>query len=296
MKKLLIALLIVVLTFTVAFALVGCDNGARTILVPNDGSNLTRALLLLQQEGFITLRDGAKATDALTIQDITDSKGNKISPVKAELITVQLQESPDGTLAVINGNYALQAGLSVSEDALAVESAAGDAAQQYANIIAVRKGNENTDKTKALLNALFSKEVYDYINDHYNGSVLPVFTSENFATEIAAPSGDDKTITVGASQVPHAEILNIIKAKLATAGWTLTIRTFDDYVTPNTALDEGSLDANYFQHEPYLITFNTDYKTNLVSVGKIHYEPFGLYGQNVSKQDYKDGKVSKTVE
>ncbi len=148
----------------------------RQIFVPNDGSNLTRALFLLQDEGFITLRSGVKATDTLTLQDITEDNDNEIKDVDAATVATHLHEATAGTLAVINGNYALAANLSASSDALAVENASGDAAQLYANIIAVKKGNENTDKTKALLKALLSKEVYDYINEHYNGAVLPVFT------------------------------------------------------------------------------------------------------------------------
>lgn len=147
----------------------------RTILVPNDGSNLTRALFVLQDEGYLTLKEGVTASDTLTVQDIADNKGNTVSPVQADTVAAQLQEQKDGTIAVINGNYALQAGLNV-KDALAVESAEGDAAQLYANIIAVKEGNENHAKIKALVSALKSKEVYDYITAQYNGAVLPVFS------------------------------------------------------------------------------------------------------------------------
>ncbi len=150
------------------------NKTGRTILVPNDGSNLTRALFVLQDEGYITLKDGVTASSALTVQDIADSKGNTVSPVQADTVAAQLQEQKDGTIAVINGNYALQAGLNV-KDALAVENAEGDAAQLYANIIAVKKGNENHAKIKALVSALKSKKVYDYITGHYDGAVLPVF-------------------------------------------------------------------------------------------------------------------------
>ncbi len=152
------------------------DKTGRTILIPNDGSNLTRALFVLQDEGFITLRSGASATETLSVQDIADSNGNKVNTIDAPTITAILQESDDGTLAVINGNYALQAG--ITDTVLALENAEGDAAQLYANIIAVKKGNEDTEKTRALLSALFSQEVYDYINATYGGSVLPVFTVE----------------------------------------------------------------------------------------------------------------------
>lgn len=154
----------------------GFKSTGRKILIPNDGSNLTRALFVLQDEGFITLRDGVKPTDTLTVQDIAQDNGNEISPIDAPTVTVILAESQDGTLAVVNGNYALQAGLSVVNDALAVEKADGDAGQLYANVLAVKAGNENSEKTKALLNALLSEEVYNFINSQYNGAVLPVFT------------------------------------------------------------------------------------------------------------------------
>ena len=147
----------------------------RSILVPNDGSNLTRALFVLQDEGYITLAADAKPTDTLTVQDIADSKGNTVNPVQAETVAQLLRESPKGTIAVINGNYALQAQLD-SDDALAFENAQGDAAQLYANVVAVKEGNEGSEKTTVLLAALKTQKVYDYITNTYDGAVLPVFT------------------------------------------------------------------------------------------------------------------------
>ena len=147
----------------------------RTILVPNDGSNLTRALFVLQDEGYITLSDGVSASDTLTVNDIADLKGNTVSPAEAATVAALLEESPNGTIAVINGNYALQAQLDIN-NALAVERADGDAAQLYANIIAVRAGDENSEKTKALLAALKTQAVIDFINTTYSGAVLPVFS------------------------------------------------------------------------------------------------------------------------
>ncbi len=146
----------------------------RTILVPNDGSNLTRALFVLQDEGLITLAADATAERTLTVLDIADAKGNTVHPVLAENVVQILRESDDGSIAVINGNYALQADMDPT-DALAFENAAGDAAQLYANIVAVREGEENTDKTRVLLSALKTQKVYDYITDTYGGAVLPVF-------------------------------------------------------------------------------------------------------------------------
>ena len=92
-----------------------------------------------------------------------------------------------------------------------------------------------------------------------------------------SPKTDDKTIVIAASPTPHAEILEIAKEELAKAGYTLEIKKFNDYVVPNTATEDGEVDANYFQHQPYLTTFNAEQGTHLVSVAAIHYEPFGIY-------------------
>ena len=101
---------------------------------------------------------------------------------------------------------------------------------------------------------------------------------------------DPKTITIGASPTPHAEILQIVKDELAKDGWTLEITVFNDYVQPNTAVEDGDLDANYFQHQPYLDTFNAENGTHLVSVLNVHYEPFGIYpGTKSSLSDIADG-------
>lgn len=139
------------------------------IAVPNDTTNEARALLLLQQEGLIKLKDGAGIT--ATVNDIAENPHNlKIVEIEAAQVSKQL---PDVAYAVINGNYAMQAGLSVEKDALAVESADGDAIQQYVNIIAVKEGNESLPKIKALTDVLHSDEIKQFINDTYKGSVVP---------------------------------------------------------------------------------------------------------------------------
>ena len=96
---------------------------------------------------------------------------------------------------------------------------------------------------------------------------------------------DDKTIKVGATPAPHAEILEILVDKLAEDGYTLEIIEFDDYVIPNTSLEEGALDANYFQHVNYLNDFNETRGTNLAVAAKIHYEPMGLYAGKTASID-----------
>lgn len=145
-----------------------------SIVIPADGSNETRALLLLAQEGLIDLPEGANATDGVTTLDIVDDHGYKITAVSAETVAAQLANSDEGSIAVINGNYALAAGLDIAA-ALAVEDASGDAAQTYANVIAVRTGEENSAKTQALVKALQTDAVKQYIADTYNGAVVAIF-------------------------------------------------------------------------------------------------------------------------
>ena len=145
-----------------------------TILVPADDSNETRALFLLQQEGLIKLPDDADAAKGVSTLDIVDDGGYNIVTVQADTVPAQLKNAAAGSIAVINGNYALAAGLKIS-DALASEDANGAAAQTYANIIAVRAGDENSPKTQALLKALKTDAVKQYIADTYNGAVVASF-------------------------------------------------------------------------------------------------------------------------
>ena len=107
----------------------------------------------------------------------------------------------------------------------------------------------------------------------------------------AANTGDsDKVITVGATPTPHAEILNAAKSALEAEGYTLDVVEFTDYVQPNTALVDGDLDANYFQHTPYLNNFNKENGTDLAAAFDMHYEPFGIYaGKTASLEELADG-------
>jgi D-methionine transport system substrate-binding protein len=107
-------------------------------------------------------------------------------------------------------------------------------------------------------------------------------TSCNKVEKAKQERKENNIILVGASSTPHAEILEYVKPLLAEKGYELQIRIFDDYVLPNEALNNGELDANYFQHTPYLNSYNKEKKTDLVSAGIIHYEPFGLYGNGIS--------------
>lgn len=141
------------------------------IAVPNDTSNEARALLLLQSAGLIKLKDnvGLEAT----INDIVENPKN-LDIVEIEAAqTVRVLQDVDA--AVINGNYALEAGLSASENALITEQTDSEGATTYANILAVKEGNEETDKTKALIKAITSEETKKFIDEKWKGAVVPVF-------------------------------------------------------------------------------------------------------------------------
>lgn len=140
-----------------------------TIAVPNDTTNEARALLLLQDNGIITLKEDAGLE--ATINDI-ESKNIDVEIV--ELAAEQVARmAPDVSFIVLNGNYALQAGFSVANDALAYEKSDSEAAQTYVNVIAVKEGNEESDKIKALVDTLKSDDIKTYINDTYDGAVIP---------------------------------------------------------------------------------------------------------------------------
>ena len=141
------------------------------IAIPNDGSNRARALLLLEARGLIVLADGVGME--ATVLDIVE---NPLNLEVVEMEAAQIAGVRDSVaLAVINGNYALLAGLNAGKDAIATEDAASISAQTYANVLVVKEGNEESEKTKALVDALMSDEVKAYINETYSGAVVPIF-------------------------------------------------------------------------------------------------------------------------
>ena len=142
-----------------------------TVGEPNDATNEARALQLLAARGLITVRDGAGLT--ATVNDITDNPHNlQIKEIEAAQLPRTVQ---DVDFAVINGNYAMEAGFSVGKDALATEDASSEAAQTYANVLVVKEGRENDPAIQALYAALTSDKVKDYINSTYDGAVVPIF-------------------------------------------------------------------------------------------------------------------------
>ncbi len=272
MKK-IVALLLAVACILACFAACSPSDGEKLVIaVPNDATNEARALLLLQEKGYIKLKDGAGIT--ATINDIAENPyGIEFNEVEAAQIPNVLQ---DVDYAVINSNYALEAGLNPVKDSLAIEGSSS----AYSNILAVKKGNEETDKIKALKAALESKKVADYITERYDGSVVSVVEEpgDGFASDVDYAKLAGQSIKVAASPSPHADILKVATEILAEKDVTLEVIEFTDYVQPNKVVDSGEVDANYFQHLPYLEDFNAQNGTEVVSVGAIHVEPMGFYG------------------
>lgn len=139
------------------------------IAVPNDTTNEARALLLLQDNGIITLKDGAGLN--ATVNDIEEN------PYNVEIVELEAAQvarvTGETAYVVLNGNYALEAGYSVAKDALAYEKSDSEAAKTYVNIIAVKEGNEKEEKIQALVKALKSDEIKEYIEKTYDGAVIP---------------------------------------------------------------------------------------------------------------------------
>ena len=168
-----------------------------TIAVPNDTTNEARALLLLQDNGIIKLKDGAGLE--ATVNDIEENPYNvEIVELAAEQVARVAEET---SYIVLNGNYALQAGYSVSKDALAYETSDSEAAKTYVNVIAVKEGNENSDKIKALVDVLKSDEIKDFINEKYDGAVIPFEDSDDAETGDAEAADDaDETAAAEADR------------------------------------------------------------------------------------------------
>ena len=281
MRKKLSAIVTTALAAVLTLSLAGCGKSASgvTIAVPNDTTNEARALLLLADQGYITLKEGAGIT--ATIKDIEENPYNiTFNEVEAAQLPNVLQ---DVDYAVINSNYALPAGINPTTDALVMEGSSS----AYSNILAVKEGNEETDKTKALVAALSSKQVADYIAENYDGAVISVVENpgDGYDETVDYDALSGTTISVAATPSPHAEILSVVKDILAEKNVTLNIIEYTDYVQPNKVVDSGEVDANYFQHLPYLEDFNAENNTHVVSVLAVHVEPMGLYGGKQTSLD-----------
>ncbi len=268
MKKFLSVILsaLLVLSCSAAFA-----DGIK-IAVPNDPTNEGRALLLLEANGYIKLDPEAGIT-ATAANIIENPLGIEFVEMEAATIPNVL---PDVDYAIINNNFALDFGLNPVEDSLIIENAESP----YSNVLCVNAGNEETDAAKALVAALTSQKVADYIAETYKGSAVSVVAepTDGFDATVDYEKLAGTTITVAASPTPHAQILAIAAEILAEKNVTLKVIEFSDYVQPNMVVDAGDVFANYFAHLPYQENFNAENGTSIVSIAAIHVEPMGLYG------------------
>lgn len=266
--SLLLASLLVLLALA---SLASCGSKGVTIAVPNDTTNEARALLLLEAQGLIKLKEGAGVT--ATVRDIAENPYNiKFREVEAAQLPNFLK---DVDYAVINSNYAISAGLNPTKDSVAIEGSYS----AYANILAVKESNEQKPAIKALVAALESKQVKDFISTKYNGDIASTVDNptDGYDPSVNYSELAGTKISVAASPTPHAEILEEVKKILAAKDITLEIKVLSDYVVPNTVVESGECDANYFQHTPYLKDFNEKNGTHIVSVASIHVEPMGVY-------------------
>ena len=247
-----------------------------SVAVPNDATNEGRALLLLEAQGLIKLADDSNLSS--TPKDIVENPKN-LTFTEVEAATIPSIAS-EVDLAVINSNYAIPAGLDPMTDALAME----DGSSAYVNVLVCKEGNENEPKIKALVAALQSQQVKDFMDENYKGSVVSVVENptDGYDSTVDYDALNGQTVSCAATPAPHCEVLEVCKDILAAKGITLDIQEYDDYVIPNQIVEDGQVDTNYFQHQPYLDNFNAEKGTHLVSVAGIHVEPMGVYG---GKQD-----------
>ena len=246
------------------------------VAVPNDTTNEARALTLLEKNGFFKLKADAGLT--ATAKDIEENPLNvTVDEVEAAQVPNVLQ---DEDYAVINSNYAISAGLDPINDALAME----DGTSAYVNVLVCKEGNQEEPKIKALVAALQSQQVKDFMDENYKGAVVSVVENptDGYDSSIDYDALNGETVSCAATPAPHCEVLEICKDILAAKGITLDIQEFDDYIQPNNVVEDGQIDTNYFQHQPYLDDFNAEHGTHLVTVAGIHVEPMGIYG---GKQD-----------
>lgn len=263
MKKLFVLILTAALLLTAAAV---SADGIK-IALPNDATNEGRALLLLEAYGLLDVDDEAGIT--ATVADIKDNPlGLEFVEVEAAMVPNVL---PDVDYGIINGNYALAAQL---DAALLYENAESP----YVNVVSVNEPNKDTDEAKALAAAVLSQKVVDYF-ENYEGQAISVVEepTDGFDETVDYAALAGKTIKVICTLDPHSYVLEIAKEILAEKDIKLEITIVDDYVTPNTIVNDGDAFANFFAHSPYQEDFNAQNGTNLVTIAGVHVEPMGLY-------------------
>jgi D-methionine transport system substrate-binding protein len=265
------------------------------IAFPNDPANEARALYLMETNGLLKMKEGITKSQ-YTLADIVENpynleliemKGASIAGVRDDFAFIILRGS-DAYNAKVDFNSALAR---EKEDSILAASRMQ---------VAVNGVHKDEGWVKDLIAAYQSDEFKEYLKSTGDFWILPDYLKDDAAAseknadaagEIPGPDGNDNSISIGVTPVPHAEIVNdVVKKKLEDAGWKLEVVEFNDYVQPNTALDDGELDANYFQTIRYLEEQNEERGLHLKEVAGIHLEPMGLYAANAKTlADLPDG-------
>ncbi len=262
MKKLISLALALVLVLSLSAALAD----AIKIALPNDATNEGRALLLLQAQGVIKLKESAGIT--ATVADIEENPlGITFEEVEAAMVPNVLADVDFG---LVNGNYALAAQL---PDALIYENAASP----YVNVVSVNEADKDADLTKALAAAVLSQKVVDFFKTYDKAVSVVENPTDGYDPTVDYDALKGKTVKVVCTLDPHSYVLEEAKKVLAEKGITLEIIVVDDYVTPNTMVNDGDAYANFFAHQPYQDDFNAQNGTKLVTVAGVHVEPMGLF-------------------
>ena len=262
MKKIIALLVALVLTLSLTASLA---DGIK-IAIPNDATNEGRALLLLQAYGLLKVDENAGIT--ATVNDITENPLNiEFVEVEAALVPNAL---PDVDYAAINGNYALAAQLPA---ALLYENAESP----YVNVVSVNAADADSDKAKALAAAILSQQVKDYFATNEKAISVVENPTDGYDATVDYDALKGETIKVVVTLDPHSYVLDIVKNILAEKGINVEVTVVDDYVTPNTAVNDGDAFANFFAHQPYQDDFNANNGTNFVTIAGVHVEPMGLY-------------------
>ena len=272
MKKLFALIVSVALILTLTLTPALAEN--IKIGVPQDATNEARALQLLAYNGIIELSEDAG--ELATKADVL-TEGIEIVEVDGPQLVNTL---PDLDYAVINTNFvldALDAGIEVPE---ALLSESEEVYLPRANVVAVNGDNVDADLTKALVAAIRSQQVVDYINETYSGAVISVVDepTDGYDPDVDYEALNGQTIIIAATPAPHAQILEIVKEILAAKGITVEVSVFTGYDEENPLVDAGDAYANYFQHQQYLDSYVQETGGNVVTVTTVHTEPMGLYG------------------
>ena len=248
MKKIIALLVALVLTLslTAAFA-----DGI-TIAVPNDPTNEGRALLLLQAYGLLKVDENAGIT-ATTADIIENPLGIQFYEVEAALVPNALAAELPAALLYEN------------------------AESPYVNVVSVNAADAESDKAKALTAAVLSQQVKDFFIGNEKAISVVENPTDGYDATVDYDALKGETIKVVCTLDPHSFVLEKAKEILAAKEINLEIVVVDDYVTPNTAVNDGDAFANFFAHQPYQDNFNAEKGTKLVTIAGVHVEPMGLY-------------------